>query len=113
LSKDKDALSLVENNSDRLDCAVLDINLRNERVYPVADVLVARGVPFIFNFRIRRGWYTKYLRLRTAMREAGRQRTAYRVALEHRAAEIKRAAGFGADQHAGRHRARLPWRLGG
>jgi CheY-like chemotaxis protein len=44
----EDALSLVENNSERLDCAVLDINLRNERVYPVADVLVARGVPFIF-----------------------------------------------------------------
>jgi DNA-binding LytR/AlgR family response regulator len=44
----EEALSLVENNSDRLDGAVLDINLRNERVYPVADVLMARGVPFVF-----------------------------------------------------------------
>src|SRR4051794_10747290 len=32
----------------RLDGAVLDINLRNERVYSVADVLAARGVPFVF-----------------------------------------------------------------
>jgi DNA-binding LytR/AlgR family response regulator len=42
------ALSLIENTGDRLDGAVLDINLRNERVYPVADVLTARGIPFIF-----------------------------------------------------------------
>ena len=44
----EEALSLVENNGGRLDGAVLDINLRNERVYPVADVLMARGVPFVF-----------------------------------------------------------------
>ena len=44
----EEALSLVDNNSDRLDGALLDINLRNERVYPVADVLTARGVPFVF-----------------------------------------------------------------
>jgi ActR/RegA family two-component response regulator len=44
----EEALSLVDNNSDRLDGAVLDINLRNDRVYPVADVLTARGVPFVF-----------------------------------------------------------------
>jgi len=43
-----EALSLVEKNWDRLDGAVLDINLRDERVYPVADVLMARGVPFVF-----------------------------------------------------------------
>jgi DNA-binding LytR/AlgR family response regulator len=43
-----EALSLIDNNSDRLDGAVLDINLQNERVYPVADVLAARGVPFVF-----------------------------------------------------------------
>ena len=42
-----EALSLVDKNSDRLDGAVLDINLGNERVYPVADVLTARGVPFV------------------------------------------------------------------
>jgi DNA-binding LytR/AlgR family response regulator len=42
------ALSLVENHGGRLDGAVLDINLKDERVYPVADVLTARGVPFVF-----------------------------------------------------------------
>jgi len=33
-----------------LDAAVLDMNLgpRNEKVYPVADVLDALGVPFVF-----------------------------------------------------------------
>src|SRR3954447_17495022 len=44
----EEALALVHNSSDRIDGAVLDINLRNERVYPVADVLTARGVPFVF-----------------------------------------------------------------
>ena len=43
-----EALKLVENAGDRLDGAVLDINLRNERVYPVADVLTAHGIPFVF-----------------------------------------------------------------
>jgi DNA-binding LytR/AlgR family response regulator len=42
------ALTLVENDGDRLDGAVLDINLGNERVYPVADVLRGRGIPFVF-----------------------------------------------------------------
>jgi hypothetical protein len=28
--------------------AVLDVNLDGEMVYPVADVVVARGVPFVF-----------------------------------------------------------------
>lgn len=31
-----------------LDGAVLDINLKGEMVYPVADALAARGVPFVF-----------------------------------------------------------------
>ena len=30
------------------DCALLDVNLRGEVVYPVADVLTARGLPFVF-----------------------------------------------------------------
>jgi len=41
------ALALVE-AEDRLDGAVLDLNLGGERAYPVADALVARGVPFVF-----------------------------------------------------------------
>lgn len=32
----------------KLDGAVLDINLQGEMVYPVADALVTRGVPFVF-----------------------------------------------------------------
>src|SRR3954462_10275467 len=44
----EEALRLIENAGDRLDGAVLDINLRNERVFPVADALTARGVPFLF-----------------------------------------------------------------
>jgi CheY-like chemotaxis protein len=43
-----DALDLVEANADRIDGALLDINLRGERVYPVADQLAARGLPFAF-----------------------------------------------------------------
>jgi len=43
-----EALALVARDGDRLDGAVLDINLRDERVYPVASALVEYGVPFIF-----------------------------------------------------------------
>ena len=31
-----------------LDGAILDVNLGGEKVYPIADVLAARGIPFIF-----------------------------------------------------------------
>jgi DNA-binding LytR/AlgR family response regulator len=44
----EDALALVEQEGGRMDGAVLDINLRGRRVYPVAEVLTARGVPFVF-----------------------------------------------------------------
>jgi CheY-like chemotaxis protein len=43
----KRALDLVE-HSGPLDVAVLDIKLRNEMIFPVADALRARGVPFVF-----------------------------------------------------------------
>jgi CheY-like chemotaxis protein len=42
------ALQLLEDEGERLDGAVLDINLRDQRVYPVANALTARGVPFVF-----------------------------------------------------------------
>lgn len=32
----------------RIDGAVLDVNLKGETVYPVADALRGRGVPFVF-----------------------------------------------------------------
>lgn len=35
-------------DADSLDAAILDINLRDELVYPLADALTIRGVPFIF-----------------------------------------------------------------
>ena len=43
----KRALELVE-HSGHLDGAVLDIKLRDGVVYPVAEALRARGVPFVF-----------------------------------------------------------------
>jgi DNA-binding response OmpR family regulator len=33
---------------DRIDAAVLDVNLRGDLIFPVADTLQARGVPFAF-----------------------------------------------------------------
>jgi CheY-like chemotaxis protein len=41
-----DALQLVSKSEPRI--AVLDINLGQDQVYPFADALQARGVPFIF-----------------------------------------------------------------
>ena len=41
------ALDLVE-HSGHLDGAVLDIKLRDGMVFPVAEALWARGVPFVF-----------------------------------------------------------------
>jgi hypothetical protein len=41
------ALRLISDAQD-IDGAVLDIRLRDERVYPVADVLRQRGIPFVF-----------------------------------------------------------------
>ena len=41
------ALALAA-KAEQLDGAILDINLRGEMVYPVADALRARSVPFVF-----------------------------------------------------------------
>jgi len=41
------ALALLR-TSDRLDGAILDINLRGEPVFPLADELLARNLPFVF-----------------------------------------------------------------
>jgi CheY-like chemotaxis protein len=40
------ALDVLERTE--LDCAILDVNLRGEMAYPVADALAARGIPFVF-----------------------------------------------------------------
>jgi CheY-like chemotaxis protein len=33
---------------EMVDIALLDVNLRGEMVYPVADILAKRGIPFVF-----------------------------------------------------------------
>jgi CheY-like chemotaxis protein len=43
----EDALALLETDA-MPDAAVLDVNLGDERVYPVADALEAAHVPFVF-----------------------------------------------------------------
>jgi len=40
------AMSLAE--TEQVDVALLDVNLGGESVFPVADVLKTRGVPFAF-----------------------------------------------------------------
>jgi CheY-like chemotaxis protein len=41
-----DAMRLAE--QDGISAALLDVNLAGERVYPVADKLLARGIPIVF-----------------------------------------------------------------
>jgi CheY-like chemotaxis protein len=41
-----DALNAAEDIS--IDLAVLDVNLRGKKIYPVAERLAARGIPFLF-----------------------------------------------------------------
>jgi CheY-like chemotaxis protein len=41
-----DALALID--SCEIQVAVLDVNLRDERVYPVADMLTQKQIPFVF-----------------------------------------------------------------
>lgn len=39
------AMKLLE--TERIDCAVIDVNLRGQMAYPLADELRRRGVPFV------------------------------------------------------------------
>jgi CheY-like chemotaxis protein len=41
-------MALAGNETLTLDGAILDVNLGGEQVYPIAEVLTRRGVPFIF-----------------------------------------------------------------
>jgi CheY-like chemotaxis protein len=36
-------------SSDEIDAAILDVNVGGEKIYPVADALVEREVPFVFS----------------------------------------------------------------
>ncbi len=40
--------ALKEAVKTEFDCAILDVHLHGEDVYPVADVLAQKGVPFVF-----------------------------------------------------------------
>ena len=42
----RDAIELIE-SEQRIDGALLDVNLGNEAVWPVVDMLLARGVPLV------------------------------------------------------------------
>jgi CheY-like chemotaxis protein len=44
----KDALILLAAQEVTLDRAVLDVNLRGEKVFPVADALMKLAIPFVF-----------------------------------------------------------------
>ena len=41
------ALAMID--AEAIDAAVLDVNLNGKKSYPIADALVARGVPFVFS----------------------------------------------------------------
>jgi DNA-binding response OmpR family regulator len=41
------ALAMID--AEAIDAAVLDVNLNGQMSYPIADVLAARGVPFLFS----------------------------------------------------------------
>ena len=42
------AAALALARSESFDCAILDVNLANEKSFPIADALRERGIPFIF-----------------------------------------------------------------
>src|SRR5262245_19689767 len=42
-----EAIALARNSE--FDLAILDVNLNGDSVYPVADLLMERGVPFVFS----------------------------------------------------------------
>ena len=42
------ALALKSAQQDDIDAALLDVNLHGEQVFPVADALAARNIPFVF-----------------------------------------------------------------
>lgn len=43
------SLALAAARDEAIDAAVLDVNIRGEPVFPVADILDARGIPLAFS----------------------------------------------------------------
>lgn len=46
-SRVEQALAMLD--AEPIDLAILDVNLNGQKSFPVADALVARGVPFVFS----------------------------------------------------------------
>jgi DNA-binding NtrC family response regulator len=40
--------ALMAAKGAKIDLAILDVNLQGEKVYPVAEILTERGIPFVF-----------------------------------------------------------------
>ena len=64
------ALDLIA--SSRIQVAVLDVNLRDERVYPVAEALTLKQIPFCICVRIRQRTRTGRLCRRSQVYQANR-----------------------------------------
>jgi CheY-like chemotaxis protein len=45
----QNALALADEHGDQLSGASLDVNLAGQFVFPVADELIARGIPIVFS----------------------------------------------------------------
>ena len=56
-----EALALIE-TAEAPDGVVLDVNLNGEYSYPVADALVARGIPFVFSTGYNRDFFPEAYR---------------------------------------------------
>jgi CheY-like chemotaxis protein len=44
----QEAVTLIEEAAERVDVAILDVDLNGETSYPVADALASRHIPFVF-----------------------------------------------------------------
>lgn len=67
--------------SPGLDGALLDVNLGGEMVYPVADVLLARGVPIVFATGYGASPDTRYAQVPVAAKPVTQARLAQVVPL--------------------------------
>jgi CheY-like chemotaxis protein len=54
---------------EKIDCALLDLNIAGEPVYPVAEILSSRGVPFVFITGYRREKISESFRKRPLLRK--------------------------------------------
>jgi CheY-like chemotaxis protein len=44
----RDGIHAILSTGERLDAAILDINLKNEMVFPAMEALTTRGIPVVF-----------------------------------------------------------------